>query len=95
MSVSGLSEAVGGWRKPGRMDARRSILKECDERVEVAVDVEDADGLLVDPECAPLRSRGTPRTCRSAGKRKEGRRLHRRRRLSVMLPETTWSSVSP
>src|SRR5271157_3366219 len=30
-----------------------SVLEECGQRVEVAVDVEDADRLLVDPECAP------------------------------------------
>ena len=29
------------------------VLPECDQRVEVAVDVEDADRLLVVPKCAP------------------------------------------
>src|SRR5271166_5499502 len=50
------------------------VLEECDQRVEVAVDVEDADRLLVNAQRAPaqdleeLLERADP-----AGKRKEGR----------------------
>src|SRR5208282_2239207 len=74
MKKTGLNELLGD-----------PVLEECDQRVEVAVHVEDADRLLMNTQRAPaqdleeLLERADP-----AGKGEEGRRLRRHQRLALV-----------
>ena len=67
MSVSGSSETMREWRELGSDELLGdAVVEECEQRVEVAGDVEDAHRFLVDAAVRPSSgSRRTPRTCRS------------------------------